>query len=289
MADGILKTIIQLKNDTTENWSTNNPVLTKGEPGVEFTTDGKRKVKIGDGTTAWNDLDYLSDDAASSVLAADGKTIDSVNGSLVLHGFGTATVGQVPVIVNTGTDEAPVLALGWQTLGGALVDTYTKQQIDTKLSGLKSEVDAKLASVYNVKGSVASLEALEATVTDGTYTPAVGDVWNIETAGGTDIHGNKVGAGANVVFVSTGEGETATTGWDVLGFSVDTSGFLTKQDIATDTDAGVVKSSSDAGKVKVNEDGTMTVNSLSVDKLYQDENTFLVLNGGDSTVPTVAE
>jgi hypothetical protein len=37
-------------------WSNSNPVLMLGEVGVEFDT---RKIKIGDGVTSWNDLDYF--------------------------------------------------------------------------------------------------------------------------------------------------------------------------------------------------------------------------------------
>ena len=46
---------IQLRNDTAENWNTQNPVLLKGEMGVETDTG---KTKIGNGTAHWKDLKY---------------------------------------------------------------------------------------------------------------------------------------------------------------------------------------------------------------------------------------
>ena len=46
---------IQLRNDTAENWNTENPVLLKGEMGVETDTG---KTKIGNGTAHWKDLKY---------------------------------------------------------------------------------------------------------------------------------------------------------------------------------------------------------------------------------------
>ena len=49
---------IRNKVDTTTNWVSLNPTLLKGEIGVEETSEGI-KVKIGDGTTAWNSLDYF--------------------------------------------------------------------------------------------------------------------------------------------------------------------------------------------------------------------------------------
>ena len=46
---------IQLRRDTEANWTSSNPVLELGEPG--FATD-TRKLKIGDGVTAWSSLEY---------------------------------------------------------------------------------------------------------------------------------------------------------------------------------------------------------------------------------------
>ena len=46
---------IQLRNDTAENWTNANPVLLKGEMGVETDTG---KTKIGNGTAHWKDLKY---------------------------------------------------------------------------------------------------------------------------------------------------------------------------------------------------------------------------------------
>ena len=60
MANKILNTRIQIRNDTAENWSSKNPVLLKGEVGLEMDASPIR-FKIGDGTTAWNDLGYVYD------------------------------------------------------------------------------------------------------------------------------------------------------------------------------------------------------------------------------------
>ena len=55
MADKTLNIRIQLRNDTAENWNTKNPLLLKGEMGVETDTG---KTKIGNGTAYWKDLKY---------------------------------------------------------------------------------------------------------------------------------------------------------------------------------------------------------------------------------------
>ena len=56
-----------LRNDTSVNWSTANPVLQLGELGIDTT---EKKIKIGDGTTPWNDLDFSSSKGAELGTAA---------------------------------------------------------------------------------------------------------------------------------------------------------------------------------------------------------------------------
>lgn len=46
---------IQIRRDLSTKWEVNNPVLLEGEIG--YTTD-TQYMKIGDGDTAWNELDY---------------------------------------------------------------------------------------------------------------------------------------------------------------------------------------------------------------------------------------
>jgi hypothetical protein len=47
--------LIQVRRGTLTQWSTANPTLSVGEIGFESDTG---KFKIGDGTLAWNALDY---------------------------------------------------------------------------------------------------------------------------------------------------------------------------------------------------------------------------------------
>ena len=69
-----MTTRIKLRRDTAANWTTENPILAEGEPGLETDTG---KIKYGDGTTAWVSLDYaaggnsLSDDQAVTVTVGN--------------------------------------------------------------------------------------------------------------------------------------------------------------------------------------------------------------------------
>jgi len=49
---------IQFKRGSADIWQTKNPVLDAGEPGYEIDTG---KIKVGDGQTHWNDLEYIFD------------------------------------------------------------------------------------------------------------------------------------------------------------------------------------------------------------------------------------
>ena len=57
MATQVLKTLFQLKRGLAEAWDRNNPILAPGEPGWTLDT---HVLKIGDGVTAWKDLEPIS-------------------------------------------------------------------------------------------------------------------------------------------------------------------------------------------------------------------------------------
>jgi hypothetical protein len=67
---------IKLRNDTLANWASENPVLLSGEIGIETDTN---KIKIGDGTTAWNSLAYFSSGGGISDAPSDGSYYGRLN------------------------------------------------------------------------------------------------------------------------------------------------------------------------------------------------------------------
>lgn len=112
MANKILNTRIQIRNDTAENWSSENPVLLKGEFGVELgASPAQNKIKIGDGTTAWNDLGYTFDLAAIIAQIPTGGDVHQLTKTSLEESDDTvlATVsdpenGDVAVITTTVED-----------------------------------------------------------------------------------------------------------------------------------------------------------------------------------------
>ena len=55
---------IQLRNDSTAGWAADNPTLAQGEIGVDTTLN---KLKIGDGTTTWNNLAFYAGGGGNEV------------------------------------------------------------------------------------------------------------------------------------------------------------------------------------------------------------------------------
>lgn len=83
----IIKSRINLRNDSTANWLANGSViLLKGEVGIEFLESGKTKIKIGDGVTPWSQLKYFN--GGTSIDAIDNSVfVIDENGNLTLVGF----------------------------------------------------------------------------------------------------------------------------------------------------------------------------------------------------------
>lgn len=56
--------LIAIRRGTAAQWTSANPTLSSGEQGFETDTN---KLKIGDGSTAWNSLDYLISDTSNEI------------------------------------------------------------------------------------------------------------------------------------------------------------------------------------------------------------------------------
>ena len=62
---------IQIRRDTSSNWTSNNPILLQGEFGYELNTG---YAKIGDGQTAWTALDYFGGTGPTGPTGSTGVT-----------------------------------------------------------------------------------------------------------------------------------------------------------------------------------------------------------------------
>lgn len=77
-----MATRIQLRRDTSSNWTSINPILGEGEIGIEIGID-TNKFKIGNGILNWNTLNYYSE--SSTIISkfvfneVPLGTIDGIN------------------------------------------------------------------------------------------------------------------------------------------------------------------------------------------------------------------
>lgn len=109
---------ISLKNKTTEQWAADTDVQTKGSACVEFTTDGKTKLKIGDGVNTFADLPYIGGDeltlsaivAALGFTPADSAKIGVANGMASLDASGKVPADQLPSFVDDVVEVANISA-----------------------------------------------------------------------------------------------------------------------------------------------------------------------------------
>ena len=206
----------------------------------------------------------------------DEKSIHLTDeGILALMGFDTAIENQQLRVKVVGGEKqlewfSPDTSTveGLQAAVGALQTTVGNAE-----SGLVKTVnehgerlttiEAKLTSVLHYKGSCAW--------TDLPASAEVGDVWNISSLpaeGATDVRGNAVHVGDNVIYIVDGE----TKGWDVSTGLIDLTGYYTKTETEglistakTELEGKIQEVANNATKVeKSDTNGNIKVDSAEV-------------------------
>lgn len=119
MAEITLFTKIALVNKTTAEWAEETTIPFKGCPCVEFTADGKTKMKIGDGTNLYSSLPYIADDITAAMIISalgfapvDSAKVGVADGVASLDENGKVPSAQLPSYVDDvteiyGIDNAP--------------------------------------------------------------------------------------------------------------------------------------------------------------------------------------
>lgn len=158
MAEKVLNTRFQLKYDTLANWTKNNPILKAGEVGIATipsSTSGSGLtppavgIKVGDGTNAFNSLNWIqaiAGDVPSWAKESNHATVsklinDAIDGiPAAASGAGTKEFTSAKLIKSITQDE-----------GGKITDvTYEDIAISSvvgltdRLSGIDTEVGKKL-------------------------------------------------------------------------------------------------------------------------------------------------
>ena len=114
-----MTSVIQIKRGTASAWTSANTVLAAGEVGFETDT---KKMKVGDGSTAWTSLTYtVTDGDISAVTAGTGLSGGGNSGGVTLS-VDTATVA---TLTDTQTFTNKTLT-GPAITGGTLINTVIK-------------------------------------------------------------------------------------------------------------------------------------------------------------------
>jgi len=129
-------TIIQIRRGLAATWESTNPVLAAGEMGVETDT---RKMKIGDGSTAWNSLNYLVKQVDNILM--NSNTISSVNedGDINLSPDGEGEVKVNSNLISTGSVYANTSKL-----------LATQEYVDSVKQSLDIKDSVKVATTENI-------------------------------------------------------------------------------------------------------------------------------------------
>lgn len=139
MAEKILKTRIQLRCDTLENWGRNDPVLKAGEIAIATITTAvpnKKELppvmfKVGDGTSKFSELNWASALAADVYSWAKAPTRPAYKyGDTDLTGFGTAAAKNVSAFDAAGA--------------ASTAETNAKAYTDQKIGALPSQAEYTL-------------------------------------------------------------------------------------------------------------------------------------------------
>ena len=171
---------ILLRRDTSSNWTSGNPTLSAGELGFETDT---RKFKIGNGSTAWNSLEYsIASNISSAVLndlgdvtitsAADGDFL-RWNGTAWINdavNLSTDTIGSyvqslvagtgVTLTNNSGENATPTVAVDTSVIQARVADVSDTEigYLNGVTSAIQTQIDTKAPSASpTFTGTVAGI------------------------------------------------------------------------------------------------------------------------------------
>lgn len=183
---------LYLRNDTAATWVEKNPVLAKGEPGVEVDTG---KFKLGDGVTSWVGLHY------AGVLVSGSEqngyvTIDGVDTLVYRLPIGGASIGGVKTAAGTG--KVSIAADGTMSVSNVASADKLSASRTIAIAG-----DATGSATFDGSAGTSITVALVASgVKAGTYSKVTVDAKGRVTAGSnlttTDISGIGTAATKNV-------------------------------------------------------------------------------------------
>jgi hypothetical protein len=188
---------IQVRRDTTANWTSSNPTLSQGEIGYELNTG---KIKIGTGTTAWNSLDYLTI-ATSSVTGTLTFPDTTVQTTAWLGSLAYSSLTGKPTFATVATSGSYDDLLNKPNIAGTY--SFNVAADDSSLKTINSNETIKFIGA----GSVTTSSDAEGniTITGASTTPSWGDITNKNGAQGPYSIALGLNANAGTNSISLGQ------------------------------------------------------------------------------------
>ncbi len=177
MAEKQINSKLQQRNDTAANWLLANPILLRGELGIEYDTG---KMKIGDGSSSWAALPYIGVGITQADVLNFTYPIGSIKITVTAENPGEKIGGvwerwgngRVPIAV----DETDADLASAEQTGGEKEHTLTEEEIPSHVHSAELPISGESA----LGGK------------NGTNEMAIGGTVNVNTnaVGGGKAHNN---------------------------------------------------------------------------------------------------
>ena len=157
----------QLRRDTAANWTSANSVLALGEPGVETDT---LKVKVGDGSTAWNSLAYsITKDFTDLTSTPTTLAGYGITDALALAGLSVtqnAASGTGAITYNNATGVFSYTPPNFEGLNGNFTGSVFADDSTIMVDGVAGKIVGQL-EVSNpfINGTIDSTDSSPITIT----------------------------------------------------------------------------------------------------------------------------
>lgn len=290
MANQIMKLVIQFRRDLAANWELHKDVVpAAGEPCFETDTG---VFKIGDGVRTYGELKAIG----GANLDADGKSIVITDGMFKLAGFDAAEVGAQPRKNADGNIEWVVPSTetvdGLQTtVAGLQSDIKTIQEIVTPSGEGKQPLLDRVQTIEEQlfgtgedsidKRIDAKINEFAAKVTDDGTINTIQELVNYVAE-----HGGEVATmAADIAELKTFVGNKSVS--DQINEAISGSGYITEiavngtiLDVVDGKVNITIPEFKGSDEIVVAQDGTLSIGTITFDKIVQREDSTLVLDGG---------
>lgn len=144
---------ILFRAGTSTTWNEHNIVLSKGEPGYETDT---RKIKVGDGTTPYNDLPYLSGSYTLPIASATtlGGVQPETKTTAMTQTVGVDETGKLWTVPSTGG-------------GGGLSVAQVEYQNGDVVNTILGQIQALSSNIVSIKWDKFMEGNIKLTTADG--------------------------------------------------------------------------------------------------------------------------